>query len=83
MHIQGPSPNGHPKDRFTQCEEALETAFQMLLWKALKAGWDEGETCAAIASLADHHILSRLSTNEVLRRIDSADPNRLSPRRST
>lgn len=58
MHIVGPLPTEHAEDRFMQCEEALEAAFQTLLWKAMKAGWDEGEACAAIASLADHHILA-------------------------
>lgn len=58
MSIAGPRQDNCPEDRFLQCEEELEAAFQKLVWKAMKAGWDEGEACAAIASLADHHILS-------------------------
>jgi len=58
MAIRGPLPIGEAEDRFLQCEEALEADFQALVWKALKWGWDEGEACVAIASLADHHILA-------------------------
>ena len=63
MAIFGPRPTEQPKDRFLQCEEDLEAEFQALVWKAVQAGWDEGEACVAIASLADHHILS-LGCNE-------------------
>ena len=63
MPILGPRPTEQPEDRFLQCEEELEAEFQALVWKALRAGWDEGEACVAIASLADHHILS-LGCNE-------------------
>lgn len=58
MAILGPQQNDTPQDRFLRCEEDLEAAFQALIWKAMQAGWDEGEACAAIASLADHHILA-------------------------
>lgn len=58
MQMSGPRQNQCPEGRFTRCEEDLEASFQALLWKAIAAGWDEGEACAAIASLADHHILS-------------------------
>lgn len=58
MPISGPRSNQNHEDRFLQCEEDLEADFQKLVWKALQAGWDEGEACVAIASLADHHILA-------------------------
>ncbi|ANH03605.1 hypothetical protein shn_05870 [Shinella sp. HZN7] len=58
MPITEPRATSSQQDRFLQCEEALEAEFQALVWKAIKAGWDEGEACAAIASLADHHILA-------------------------
>lgn len=58
MPISGPSHSISQHDRFLECEEDLETEFQALVWRAIKAGWDEGEACAAIASLADHHILA-------------------------
>jgi hypothetical protein len=58
MPISGPSHSHSQQDRFLECEEDLETEFQALVWRAIKAGWDEGEACAAIASLADHHILA-------------------------
>jgi hypothetical protein len=58
MAIRGPTPTAESEDRFLECEEAIEAEFQALVWKALKAGWDEGEACVAIASLADHHILA-------------------------
>ena len=64
MAILGPRPTEQAEDRFLQCEEELEVEFQALVWKVLKAGWDEGEACVAIASLADHHILS-LGCNEM------------------
>ncbi len=53
------------EDRFARCEEVLEEAFQRLVWDALAAGWDEGEACVAIASLADHHILAMQTNNDV------------------
>ena len=58
MAIFGPRPTEQPRDRFLQCEEDLEAEFQALVWKAVHAGWDEGEACVAIASLADHHIVA-------------------------
>lgn len=58
MDIRGPSSSERDEDRFLLCEQALETAFQELVWRAVRAGWDEGETCVALASLADHHILA-------------------------
>jgi hypothetical protein len=53
------------EDRFARCEEVLEEAFQRLVWEAVSAGWDEGEACVAIASLADHHILAMQSNEGV------------------
>jgi hypothetical protein len=58
MPITGPRSDERTPDRFLMCEEALEAEFQALVWKAVKAGWDEGEAAVAIASLADHHILA-------------------------
>ncbi|WP_421591057.1 hypothetical protein [Shinella sp. M27] len=58
MAIRGPRSDERNEDRFVLCEQELEAAFQELIWKAIQAGWDEGEACVAIASLADHHILA-------------------------
>ena len=58
MDIRGPKTGESGEDRFLHCEQELEAAFQELVWKAMRAGWDEGEACVAIASLADHHILA-------------------------
>jgi len=49
---------GLTSDRLTECEEAIEAAFQELVWRAMQAGWDEVEVCTAVAMLADHHILA-------------------------
>ncbi|MBB3977351.1 hypothetical protein GGQ64_002557 [Rhizobium azooxidifex] len=45
-------------DRLLECEEAIKEELQNLVWRAVKAGWDEIEVCTAIATLADHHILA-------------------------
>ena len=58
MQVQGPIPTDQPEDRFLRCEEALEPGFQALVRKAIEAGWNETEACAAIACLADHHMLA-------------------------
>jgi hypothetical protein len=58
MTISGPRPNEHPEDRLLSCEEAIEAEFQELVFRAVRAGWDEAEVCVAIASLADHHVLA-------------------------
>lgn len=58
MKMTGPIENQCAEDRFPSCEEDLEADFQALVFKAMQAGWDEGEACAAIASLADHHLLA-------------------------
>ncbi|WP_305111726.1 hypothetical protein [Shinella lacus] len=58
MAIRGPIPTEEGENRFVRCEQELEAEFQALVWKAVAAGWDEGEACVAIASLADHHILA-------------------------
>jgi hypothetical protein len=56
--MRGPVSDERSPERFLRCEEDLEAEFQALVWKAIKTGWDEGEACVAIASLADHHILA-------------------------
>jgi hypothetical protein len=58
MEIGGPRSDERGEDRFVHCELELEAAFQALVCKAIAAGWDEGEACVAIASLADHHVLA-------------------------
>jgi hypothetical protein len=58
MIVRGPRSQERGEDRFVQYELELEAAFQALVWKAVAAGWDEGEACVAIASLADHHVLA-------------------------
>ncbi|SOC37066.1 hypothetical protein SAMN05892877_103410 [Rhizobium subbaraonis] len=45
-------------DRLLECEEALEAAFQQLVWHAVQAGWDEEEATSALAMLADNHVLA-------------------------
>lgn len=64
MVIRGPRSSERDEDRFVLCEQELEGAFQELIWKAIQAGWDEGEACVAIASLADHHILAMQCNEE-------------------
>lgn len=73
MPINGPREYQCPEERFLRCEEAIEAEFQALIWKAIKAGWDEGEACVAIASLADHHILALMANDETCRQIASSD----------
>lgn len=63
MAIRGPRSDERNEDRFVLCEQELEAAFQELVWKAIQAGWNEGEACVAVASLADHHILA-MQSNE-------------------
>lgn len=58
MAIRGPRSDERIEDRFLLCEQYLEAAFHELIWKAIQAGWDEGEACVALTSLADHHILA-------------------------
>lgn len=58
MTIRSPGPNRQPEDRFLQCEQELEAAFQDLIAQAVKAGWGEREACVAITALADHNILA-------------------------
>lgn len=65
MAIRGPRSDERDEERFLLCEQELEAAFQELIWKAIQAGWDEGEACVAIASLADHHILAMRCNEQV------------------
>jgi hypothetical protein len=69
MIIRGPRSDERGEDRFVQCELELEAAFQALVWKAVAAGWDEGEACVAIASLADHHVLAMQCNDLVTQQI--------------
>lgn len=59
-------------DRLIECEEALEAAFQELVWRAMQAGWDEVEVCTAVAMLADHHILSAFENPKTITRAKRA-----------
>lgn len=54
-------------DRLLDCEEAIEEELQDLVWRAVKAGWDEIEVCTAIATLADHHILAVIKDHKTAR----------------
>ncbi len=65
MTIRGPRSDERNEDRFVLCEQELEAAFQELIWKAIQAGWNEGEACVAVASLADHHILAMQCNEQV------------------
>ncbi|WP_313665762.1 hypothetical protein [Shinella sp.] len=65
MDIRGPISSERNEDRFLLCEQELEAAFQELVWRAVRAGWDEGEACVALASLADHHILAMQCDHQV------------------
>lgn len=75
MAIRGPRSAERDEDRFLLCEQELEAAFQELIWKAIQAGWDEGEACVAVASLADHHILALTENDEIRRQIASSSPS--------
>ena len=54
-------------ERLFECEEAIEEHLQHLVWRAVKAGWDEVEVCTAIATLADHHILAVMEVQKINR----------------
>lgn len=58
MTIDAPRHGPDHPDRFIDCQEALEAAFQALVWEAMKAGWGEAEAVAAIIELADAHVLA-------------------------
>ena len=59
-------------DRLADCEFALETMFDEMLDRAMAAGWEPAETCVAISSLADHHMLKADANSEVVRYIPEA-----------
>ena len=72
--IKGPRTGEVPEDRALSCEEQLEAEFQTLVSKAIAAGWDEGEACVAIASLADHHILAMRCNDQTEVSIEKLKP---------
>lgn len=74
MTIRGPRSEARGEDRFLLCEQELEAAFQQLIWKAIQAGWDEGEACVALASLADHHILAMQCNDQTASAIRKIKP---------
>lgn len=57
--IDSPGPTADIADRLPECEEALERAFQDLVERAERAGWDTIEITVALQSLADHHMLAK------------------------
>lgn len=69
MEIDGPRGSGEFADRFLECEEALEAAFQDLVGAAIMTGWGEGEVCAALCSLADHHLLAMECNRQTKQRV--------------
>lgn len=44
-------------DRFLECQDAMDIAFQDLANRAVAAGWSEREVAAALVDLADNHML--------------------------
>lgn len=61
-------PAGDP-DRFLECQESLEVAFQSLIARAVEAGWTEAETCAAVIELTDHHMLAMVENDYIAEQI--------------
>ena len=57
--IAGPKRTADISDRLLECEEALERAFQDLVERAERAGWNTIEITVALQSLADHHMLAK------------------------
>ncbi|MGJ4855470.1 hypothetical protein ACN6KF_001416 [Labrys sp. La1] len=57
--IAGPRRISDISDRLLECEEALERAFQDIVERAERAGWDTIEITVALQSLADHHMLMK------------------------
>ncbi|WP_448952097.1 hypothetical protein [Labrys neptuniae] len=47
----------------------MERAFQELVERAERAGWDTLEIYVALQSLADHHMLAKAANAETDRRI--------------
>lgn len=62
--IPGPRRISDISDRLLECEEALERAFQDLVERAERAGWDTIEITVALQSLADHHMLATAANAE-------------------
>jgi hypothetical protein len=58
--ISSPFVRDDDPDRHTRCQDALQSAFLDLIAKAVAAGWSEREAVAAVADLADHHMLSNV-----------------------
>ena len=70
--IPGPRRISDISDRPLECEEALERAFQDLVERAERAGWDTIEITLALQSLADHHMLAKAANVETDRQIAEA-----------
>ncbi|TCR07290.1 hypothetical protein [Neorhizobium sp. JUb45] len=61
-------PRANSSDRFIECEEAIEGQLQELIADAMKAGWTEAETLAAVVEVAENLALG-MGTDEELRQI--------------
>jgi hypothetical protein len=70
--IAGPKRTADISDRLLECEEALERAFQDLVERAERAGWDTIDITLALQSLADHHMLAKAENAETDRQIAEA-----------
>ncbi|MGN8119950.1 hypothetical protein [Labrys sp. 22185] len=67
--VRSPSHLSDISDRWLDCEEALEPAFQDLVALAEGAGWKVLEITLALQSLADCHMLAQAANGETDRQI--------------
>jgi hypothetical protein len=61
-------PRANSSDRFIECQEAIEGQLQELIADAMKAGWTEAETLAAVVEVAENLALG-MGADEELRQI--------------
>ncbi|MEB2845948.1 hypothetical protein [Endobacterium cereale] len=67
--IKRPRPNS--SDRFIECQEAIEGQLQDLIADAMKAGWTEAETLAAVIEVSENLALGMGADEELQQILES------------
>jgi hypothetical protein len=70
--VQAPEVPVDDPERSFRCQNAMQMAFQNVAARAMAAGWREQEVAAALVDLADNHLLTLGSNQEIKEATKSA-----------
>ena len=72
MTIRPPRHDSDSRDRWLECQEAMEAAIQGVMDEAVAAGWSEAEVVTAVMELANCWAFAQAARRDVETTIEAA-----------